>query len=197
MGELREVIAALEADNEAGEDIWPGPDLSGGGWVWGGYSRERMLERVRAIYEGAISAYEEIRSGLLAPFGLTLGHAAVFPANVVGTLRYDIDDQTFAGGPVLSYSVRPVPADRTAATGTAVISYSGSADPLTAFQEVLSEFETHFQANPESAIFGRASYSQTSLDIFHRRPATYIALDWIWSDLSELGWAKDRAPQHN
>ena len=199
-GELRGVISALEADENAGDDIWPGPDLPRGGWVWSDYSKERMLERVAAIYGGAMTAYEEIRSSLLGSFGLTLGHAALFPANIVGTLRYDPDDQTLGGGPVLSYSIRPVTLDRTCSVGTsgnALITYSEPGDPRIAFQETLQELEAHFAENPESAVFGRAGYSQTALQVFHRRPATYIALDWLWSDLSRLGWATGRAPQHN
>lgn len=199
-GELREVISALEEDENAGDDIWPGPDLPRGGWVWSDYSKERMLERVAAIYEGAMTAYEEIRSSLLSSFGLTLGHAALFPANIVGTLRYDTDDQTLGGGPVLSYSIRPItlePGRTTGISGTALITYSKPDDPLIEFQEALRELEAHFAENPESAVFGSAEYSQTALEVFHRRPATYIALDWLWSDLSQLGWATGRAPQHN
>lgn len=196
-GELREVMSALEADENAADDIWPGPDLPRGGWVWSDYSKERMLERVAAIYEGAMTAYEEIRSNLLSSFGLTLRHAALFPANIVGALRYDTDDQTFGGGPVLSYSIRPTTLDPDCTTGTALITYTQPDDPHVEFQEVLRELEEHFAENPESAVFGSAEYSQTALEVFHRRPATYIALDWLWSDLSQLGWATGRAPQHN
>jgi hypothetical protein len=193
--ELQEVLAALETDPRAGEDVWPGPDLGHGGWVWSGYSKERMLQRVRGVYEGAMMAYVEIRSAIFSSFGLTMGHAALFPAKIVGSLRYDPDDQSWGGGPVLSYSIRPHSPDRSNEKGAAMISYLEPSDPSLGFQEAVAELDSHFTENPEAALFGRATYVQTALEIFHRRPATYIALDWLWSDLAQLGWVSGSRPR--
>lgn len=193
--ELREVLAALETNPRAGDDVWPGPDLGHGGWVWSGYSKERMLQRVTCVYEGAMMAYDEIRSAIFSRFGLTMGHAALFPAKIVGSLRYDPDDESWGGGPVLSYSIRPHSPERGNENGVAMIDYSEPSDPGLGFQEAVAELEGHFTENPEAALFGRATYVETALEIFHRRPATYIALDWLWSDLAQLGWVSGSKPR--
>jgi hypothetical protein len=194
--ELLEVIAVLNGDPTAERDIWPGRDLGHGGWVWGGYSKERMLERVREVYEGAMMAYEEIRSAVFSTFGLTLGHAALFPAAIVGTLKYDPEDESLGGAPVLSYSIRPHKPERAGNNGIVDISLLGPNEPRKGFQEVLAELDERYAHNPEARLFGRPAYVETALDIFHERPATFIALDWLWSDLKQIGWAVGSQPRH-
>lgn len=178
-------------------DIWPTEDLSRGGWVWSGYSKAQMLRRVTEVYAGAMRAYEEIRQTLFESFGLTLGHAALFPANIEGHLRYNPVDQSLDGSPVLSYSLRPLSMPHQSGYGSANISYREERAGWGAVEEDLRELEKHISTNPEAAIFGQASRVQTALDIFHLRPATYIALDWLWSDLEALGWASGRRPDHH
>lgn len=193
--ELESVCGSLERQEMSTEDIWPGPDLEPGGWIWSGYSKERLLERVAAVYEGAVTAYEEIRSGLFAPFGLTLDHAALFPATIVGSLQFSGNEQTLSP-PILSYWVRPQ-ATAMDNPGATEITYSESLTLTEAFKLMSTEMEELYSANPESAVFSHVGYEQTVLDLFHRRPATYIALQWLWEDLFHLGWAKGRKPDHH
>ncbi len=78
-------------DDELVIDPWPGEDGGpGGGWVWSGYTPERLLARTQAVYAGAIAAYREFSQGPLTNFGDTLAHAALLPAVLEGRLRHPV-----------------------------------------------------------------------------------------------------------
>jgi hypothetical protein len=57
-------------------------------------------------------------------------------------------------------------------------------------------FRNYVEQNPLYEPFaGSFAIHHGRLDIFHRTPATNIAVHWLWDDLEELGILKGIAPQ--
>ncbi len=182
---------------------WPGRDAELGGWVWSGYTPERMLERTRAIYGGALTAYREMSEGILASFGDALGHAALLPAVLEGRLTAPQGDQ-FEHGPQLEYTLRPVgtpgPAgQRQGSDNVDIALVEDTPHPSLAWDEdwwqtAAAERNRYEQRNPGVTTFSALSQTRTMADLWGPRPATTNALEWIWKDLRELGWVKRISP---
>jgi hypothetical protein len=197
-GELLQLQRHLEAGGKAYmSDIWPGPDLKDwtSGWVWGNYSTNRMLERVKAVYGGAMDAYQELHSSLFANFGLTLSHAALLPGRVVGEFRYE-PGEDLDRAPSLAYSIHPETRGPDGAGGervevTCVEELTWSIPDDGYFSNRMSDFDNR----PEAALFGRVFYSHVALDIFGSRPATMLALEWLRDDLEKIGWLSHSGPK--
>lgn len=184
---------------------WPGPDRGlSGPFVWSGYSAEGLLARTRAVYRGALHAYREIVAGPLSAFGDALGHAALLPARLDGRLRPPQSDR-WEDQPVLVYGIRPTglpglsgqrvgdddvriellgPEDETWPPDWDEGWWKSASEDLQRYEQRVSGVTT----------FVRLTQQETVLEVWGNRPATEIALSWVWADLTALGWVKSHRP---
>ena len=68
-------------------------------------------------------------------------------------------------------------------------------DEMTADKTRLyTAFSDYIEANPEYEPFARPFTStHRRMDVFHRTPATQLAIRWLWQDLEALGFLKGPA----
>lgn len=166
-------------------DPWPPPDRDalGGGWVWDRYTAERMLERTRAVYAGALEGYSKMVEAWFPRFASRLRMAVTLPARLVGEITPARQGRGLGGGPSIRWYLEPLP------EGSADVVDFRLGEPT---DEVdLQSLQTRLRsARPEASqwIYPAAHYE--ILDVFHANSATELAYDWLWRDLENVSWVR-------
>lgn len=201
-GDLEIVAQHLSAMVEQGEtevsNPWPSPDLPVvSGSIWNLYSDERLLQRVKEVYGGAIRVYVSIVERWFPRFSRRLPFYRVFPVRLEGWVRPSRKQtgQTGRGrGPVLDWYVRILPEVQPNEVSFE-LDLSGAKmadkeffDRDELYEEEKSLFEVHRSNLPGafSMTLTRSSMSEL-LDSY---PATALAHSWLRHDLKELGWER-------
>jgi hypothetical protein len=192
--DLQSLLAKLEGgQTDLLRDPWPtasGLPFNSGRLF--DYSPTDALARVRAVYEGAGAAYVELQEALLPRFGDLLGHRAVLPAVLEGSLQHSSTDGGDFGASAISYYFRPLPRN----SDDLVLSVNLSLDdeqlkrwPFLSPDDRAEALEELTRLRPNNP-FVEASYRSQVLppSIWGRRPATHVAVGWLLEDLKDLGW---------
>lgn len=199
---MKEQLSSMEGDSV--RRPWPGRDAALGGWVWSGYTPERLLTLTREVYSGAIQAYREITSAMFPRFGDALGTLALMPVALRGTLDPRVQNDDWSGCPVLEYVFDPLgtPTHDGTRQGESAVeielatpespSLRWAADRET--DPHYLRYRSYLAANPNVAAFAKHVRRGSVLRLWGPRPATLIALQWLWDDLKDLGWAKSQGP---
>ena len=89
---------------------WPGPDLPlVSGSIWNLYSDEQLLQRVKAVYSGAIRIYSSIVERWFPRFSRRLPFFRIFPVRLEGWIQPGRKQDSRGRGPVLVWYVRILP----------------------------------------------------------------------------------------
>ena len=168
----------LLSSEENGEnyivDPWPLPDRQEcPGMVWEKYSSQQLLNRTKAVYEGAQEIYKAVVEKWFRAFGVRLRLYSNYPVRLEGRLVLPSQQGTNRAEPWLHWYPRPIP------TGE----LSSVALELGNSRQIRKEFESSWD---NDALF---SVSQL-LDVYGALPATRLALDWLSRDLRALGWKR-------
>lgn len=186
---IRKRVAGLR---EAGESKLPGPwpppdeDHGGGGWVWDPYSRERLLERTQAVYEGALRGYAQLVERWLPTLGSRLMTYVTLPAQLVGTLHFDKRERDFSGSPVLHWQFEALD------PGHSVTVHLELGEGRSALRSPEREVELRRAYNalraqrPQARQWIDTISHATALDIFGSTPATEIAFGLLADDLKRI-----------
>lgn len=181
-------------DSDRISPVWPGADIlePQGGWVWDFYSPARLTQLVTAVYEGALEAYLEITKSFFSRFGFSLSRAAAMPATLTGKLALSAPEKRIH--PVLSYRLVPkVDVDHSRNSVEIVLAGEGE-ETWQSFDSYRRQLDRHYRDNPDRSAFPDYSWTSTALSVWGPRPATKIALQWLWQDLSALGWLPQLRP---
>ncbi len=186
---VRGIPAALHAKLADGTDTldppFPGPDQAPGGWVWSGWSEQRMLERAQAVFTAAIHGYEWLAAGQLRSLAPWMQTAVTLPAVLHGYLNPGDPTRGFEGGPTIAWWLEALPAEEPS--------------------RVEIELEHEDRREEQHAMFveqarrGRAlrtrqrawldSTSHSSLlGVFSLFSAQEVVYDWLWNDLKRIRW---------
>ena len=164
---------------------WPGPDkpFGSGGWVWSPYSPERLLERTRLVFDGAIRGYIQVVETWLAPLAKQLTTYAVLPARLRGTLTVGPGDD-YAGGPVLAWWFEAAATGQMSSVDINLVPreaavFLDDAAARTEYQRLLAQ-------RPEARGWLSFTRHHQALDIFGADPATELAFAWIAKDLKRI-----------
>jgi len=185
-----ETLVALEErrDGWSHHGPWPEPDLAfaTSGWVGSNFSEDRLRLRAEEVYNAAITAYLELSEGPFKDIGDFLSFRAGLPGTLVGHLR-----PAGEWSPGIDQYFLP-DADRSAGvtSNRALMDIATSEQrfPTDAeLQKMDAAYTTRRSRCPESRMMLTSSYSAGILDIFGTRPATNIAVGWLWEDLRSLG----------
>lgn len=199
---------------DATSALYPGPDIGPSHEApWGQYHPATILARAEAVAAAAMNCYLELTSLLTPNFGDTLGIRGLMPVEFYGNVRHTTSD---ANGPdtwgppepSLAWLLKPIsahngaPLDRTSIINTVSLTLNDEARDA----ELRDDHEELYNWH-EQRILGRPAYEPFaasfsihfgSFDILGYRPATRLALSWLWDDLKRLGWLKGTAPRfHN
>lgn len=183
-------------------DIPPTPEKP-----WWASTVATMKERAEAVIAGAMTAYLELCSFVTPRFGVTLAHRGLMPVEFYGTMFYEPDqgrgyDAHGPHEPGFRWLLRPTDAFTenpvNAAKNTVALNVNDAARAEVFSDDDRAMYATFMQyldENPEFADFaGPFIINGGGLDVLAARPATRIAVGWLWEDLKLLGWVTGSAP---
>lgn len=183
-------------------DIPPGPENP-----WGASTVATMHARAEAVIGGAMAAYLDLCSCMAPNFGVTLAHRGLMPAEFYGTMFYEPDqgrgcDDHGPREPGFRWLLRPTGAFTenpvSAAKNTVALNVNDAARAEVFSDDdraMYSTFMQYLDENPEFAEFaGPFIINGGGLDVLAARPATRIAVGWLWDDLKLLGWVTGSPP---
>ena len=155
-------------------DPWPLPDrLKSPGKAWENYSSQQLINRTKAVYEGALEIYKALVDKWFKAFGGRLRLNAVFPVRLEGRLVLPSQPGTGRSEPWLHWYPRPLPTDEMPS-----VSFE-----LGISEEIWEEFESSWD---NDSLFSMSEV----LDVYGVLPATKLALGWLSRDLQALGWKR-------
>jgi hypothetical protein len=168
---------------------WPSSDLDiRGGWIWNPYSDQRQLERVRAVYTAAISAYLAIVDRWFVGLRSRMLTAAFLPARFVGEFHAN-RGKDWSHQPMLNWHWEPLPAD---SQSLVAISVRPEKTEQKDYADVLDEYDAAhlrlLQLRPEASAWISTTYTWGAADVFHATPVAEISYKWIESDLKRINW---------
>jgi hypothetical protein len=164
---------------------WPGWDRDHGDrFFWTLYSPERLFERTRLVYEGAMQGYAQVADLWFGPLSKRLATSVALPATLTGQLRVGPPEEGYAGGPVLRWWLESLPVG---ATSSVQIDDVHSKDWPTFEVEALHQIRDRLhQRRPKARRWIGASLHHQALDIFGATPATDLAFTWLQKDLRAI-----------
>ena len=192
--DFRSIKSCLSESVEDGEDFitepWPSADQSkSSGWVWGYYSEQRLLERTKAVYAGALRIYENMVDQWFKSFGPRLHLYRVLPVKLEGQLLFPPQQDTVRrrAGPTLDWRPRCLPVD-----AKSIVDFE--LGPREEFRDGFlhycrEERKELKRLRPEDTTEPWLCERGSRLEIFGSRPATELAHDWLKDELRELEWA--------
>lgn len=186
-------------------DIRPTQELQ-----WGAFKPETMLERARQIFSAAMACYCELAATVAPRFEDTLGHRGLMPVQFYGDVFYDPHRERAAfdfpgpDEPAISWLLKPIgrPAPDGRRTGGNAVSLTlnddARADEIKDDRDVLyGSFREYLEAYPAYEPFATSFATHVGrFELLSDRPATRIALSWLWDDLKRLGWVHGSFPRN-
>ena len=159
---------------------WPIPDRSGGSRVSDQYSTSQKIARTKAVFEGALDAYQKVVEDWFPNFALRLHTSVLLPARVILSLG-----ETSDGHPTVSWYFEVLP--KKSQNSVEIHSSEGSRDFRLLFQNLTEKIN---YLRPEASEFLRASLHSELSGIFNTTPATGLVYRWLWNDLERVGWVE-------
>ena len=159
-------------------DPWPIPDRSGGRQVSDEYSTSQKIARTKAIFEGALEAYQKIVKTWLPHFAPRLHTAVLLPARVIVSLG-----ETSDGCPTVSWYFEVLP--KGSQSSVEILSDEILRNSYMLLQNLEEKID---QLRPESSEFLSASIYSGLSDFFNTTPAMELVYRWLWNDLERVGW---------
>lgn len=189
VGLLRKKLSLLQSTQEnLLKEPWPSADIPtpagpGRRKVWAHYTPHRLLDRVRAVYGGAIEAYEWLVPNWFPRFSHSMKTYLALPAILRGWLVVNPDARDYRGEPTLVWRFEPLP------RGSASRTEIEFAETVPRMWEEISQLRDQVrQLRPELSERVRVSGGETTLRVFQRRPATELAYKWLVNDLRAVYW---------
>jgi hypothetical protein len=174
---------------------------------WPDFSADSITNRIHAVTLAAIECYIELSNRVTPRFGDTLEHRAMMPFEYYGNLNYSGSSSTgqYAIGPStagMKWLLRPigVPLPNGERSGENSVNLTVNNDARS--QEIEDNRDTfgdahfaYFTTTPGIGPFvGSFSVTYGRFDLVDKKPATHMALSWLWSDLMNLGWVHHFMP---
>lgn len=191
-----QILRRLAEMNAAGEtDIlppWPGPDLSfaGGGFIWDPYSPERQLERTRAVYGAALSAYAAIADAWFPKLKARMQMAVTMPAVLRGAFRPSpAPPSQFTDTPTLSWYLDPLPRGE---QSRVEIQFEEEVAAQRGDEEWRERLERRHRKlvdlRPEASNWISITETFGVSDVFQGAPLAPLVYDWLKRDLDAIKW---------
>ena len=179
-----EIQRTSEETGGAIDPPWRGPDGNAPGpWVWDPYSDERLLERVREVYTGAVEGYGQLVAEWFPKFAAWLDTSVTLPAKLDGEL---IRPRPNAPAPWISWHLEPLPYG---SPNVVKIVFSESQQTDVEWRAYTRElWEKLKLLRPHAADWIGYHFVRSVLDIFGATPATDLAYGWLIDDLKRVSF---------
>lgn len=182
---------------------------SSSGWVWDMYSPAQLQTFTVEMLGRACDAYDEAATFWFPTFGWSLGTGEPGKFGVLSELIH-YEEGSASTGPGMSVIVVPLPVlkeevgrqdapfvessnGRAAVMTTRAKSSQAEGFLYSRITEWWRESSTRFDSRSP---FATVTISRSTPDmVHHERPASEVAVDWLWNDLNRLGIVSGGAPE--
>jgi hypothetical protein len=173
---LKAVITRLVSQG-AGflEPPWPVPEVSGGSWVWSGYSETGFLKRVQIVHEGALELYRHLVHSAFGHFADRMSLFASMPLD----FRINIFEATDSHAPPSGeWWVTPLRVGPNTVTVLRTV-------PIITSEQRRKMVNAAKRARPTLQIYGDHGGGGV-LNVFGDLPISELAYHWLKADIEEL-----------
>ena len=153
------------------------------GYVWSGYSAERILEKVQFIYNSAIHEYIKMISSTFKKLRSSLTIAILSPCMIVGKLRIPEDSTTLTHLRQLTWYIKALPENEQ--TCVDILSDEIQSNILDLLNPLLQNNMAH---RPDAEDREIARITSKCVDIYHSALVTKLVFSWLSDELKEIGW---------
>jgi hypothetical protein len=187
--------------------IYPLPDVLPGRTGWPGFSVEAMSRRIHAVIEAAMDCYVELCDSVAPNFGDTLAHKAMMPFEYYGNIHYGGSSKRgqYNLGPAMAgihWLLRPtgttLPNGKRHGRNSVNITVNDRSrtEEIDDDRQVLGDAYFQYFANTPGIEPFADSFTVSSgqFDLIDKKPATHIAVGWLWDDLENLKWVSGLKP---
>ena len=154
------------------------------GFVWGGYSKQRMLEYVEFVYSNSIDEYKRLIDIYFCRLANRMPIFSLYPGEFIGYLEYDDSVTDLKGGPKMAWYFSALPEGK---DSTCTISFNDNN-----YRKIWEHSQELYQNNIRYRSSKRdwicSSLFKQVLDISSATPVTDIVYNWLRSDLERIGW---------
>lgn len=160
---------------------WPGPDTSTGNSSWERYTPEQEILRTKAVFEGALQAYQQIITSWFPKFASRMEIVALLPAQIVVVLG-----RTKDGKPTRGWYFEPL-----APGNQSIVDVRfNQASVQESDTSILKKLRNRIQIfRPEMTTWLTPSiHGQLSTALFGLMPATELVYTWLQEDLKRIAW---------
>ena len=166
--------------------LYSGPDTWGNRkWMWGDYTDDQLLKRIRQVYDSALRGYQQLVEGWFAPLAPWLPLSAALPVRLVGKFRPMVGDSR-SDQPSLITSFEPLLPSEVSAVDIQ-IDHAGNGWQDEDFDA--TTWWNRFQAlRSESVADPPVMRRFSGVEVFGDSPARELAYDWLKSDLLSVAW---------
>ena len=186
------------------------PDVldSPAGWVWSMYSPERLEQFTVEMLGRACNAYDEAAKEWFPTFSWSFGTGEPGTFGVLAELVHYEENKEFSPGlGLIVVPLHVVEEELGRQAAPFIKSSNGRAAVTTTYAKDNRSDEYLYRRTMEwwrdksspfhsSSPFAELSYSNRLLDmVLHERPASGIAVEWLWQDLNRLGLVSSNAPE--
>ncbi|WP_133163594.1 NACHT domain-containing protein [Mycobacterium kansasii] len=208
--ELDDLISWIDATAPAQlQQHLPEGDGAGptGGFIWSSYSPQRLSEFEAEVYERACQAYDEAVAHVFDRLAWSMPSTAFAPFGVLLEMRYHDVETTLGNIPTMTAMRVPMAllSDLAADMAEPVWSTSRRAVITSTRHDTATDWNRHsatiesirlwLAENNYEPIAGLGWTNTGADDMSKPRPASSLAVDWLWDDLTSIGLAKGVPPE--
>lgn len=169
---------------------WPGQDQPPQGlpvW-WDGYSDERILERTKAIYEGAIEGYQLLVETWFPTLAPRLTTMVTLPARLVGLVGLPEPDKVAAGRPMMQWYWEALEHNDRSSVVLRVIEWPPGWEQSHASGRQAWDRLRHLRPGAADWISLSTHLADDLTKLFSATPATDLVYQWLREDLKRISW---------
>lgn len=187
--------------------LYPLPDIPPGPSGWPEFSVQAMTDRINDVIHATMECYKELCAAVAPNFGDTLAHLGLMPFVYYGNILYSpsVDRGPFGAGPSeawLQWLFRPsgvaLPNGQRSGENSVDITVNDDSrkqeidDNYSIFGD---DYLLYVASMPGIEPFADSfSVSTGRFSLIDKKPATHLALGWLWEDLRNLKWASGPLP---
>jgi len=159
---------------------------SRGGYVWSGYSKDKMLEFVQFVYSNALTEYERLTNIYFPKIKNRMPMASLFPCRFIGYLDYDDDNSLgYNGSPSMMWYIEALPREK---SNELIITLSKK-NNIYDKSLLAALYKTNITYRPTNRDWLSATIHHGSISsCFSSTPVTNIIYKWLEEDFKAIGW---------
>ena len=185
-GFVRPLRERLERGEAELQPPFPGPDQPlRSGFVWDPWSEERLIDRVRAVYETALRGYRSLTSGLFASLAPWMQMAVTLPARLRGYVQPTNPLEGIAGGPLITWWLEALPSEQDIDVALLLTHEDRREESAREFRR--SALRSR-ELRPAQAHWLDSTLRSSYLEVFDLWAAQELVYHWLWDDLKRIRW---------